>query len=92
MKVSRTRRVLTAMCVTAAACGIPVMAAAPAQATPTACMQYLHDVGYVVGPRAKQACRYGDDLTQKIFCLPVLLNIGVSQRHASTACDLADRA
>lgn len=67
------------------------MAAAPAQAAPASCMVYLHDKGYIVGPKAKQACHYGHEPSQTAFCAPALVMIGVRSQHAFAACDLARR-
>ncbi|MEU6877019.1 hypothetical protein [Streptomyces sp. NPDC046712] len=80
---------IATLCVAGAATIVPVVTAAPAQASITACQTYLHDVGYKVGPKITRACSYAGDMTHGVLCHPVLVNIGVKDRHASTACRLA---
>lgn len=53
------------------------------------CQTYLHDVGYKVGPKASQACKWGESVTHAGFCYPTLISLGVKDRHASQACRLA---
>ncbi|MEU9699916.1 hypothetical protein [Streptomyces sp. NPDC047981] len=79
---------IATLCVAGAATIVPVVTAAPAQASITACQTYLHDVGYKVGPKITQACGYAGDMLRDGFCYPVLVNIGVKDRHARAACDL----
>lgn len=86
---SKVQRLFTAVCVTGAAGVLPLFGAAPAQASMITCQTYLHDVGYKVGPKASQACKWGESVTHAGFCYPTLISLGVKDRHASQACRLA---
>lgn len=88
MLTSRVRKTLAAASVIAAASVLPVVTAAPAQATATQCLIYMHDKGYIVGPGVKRACGYGD-WWEWGLCVGELVQLGVRQEHASAACNLA---
>ncbi|MFD7976212.1 hypothetical protein [Streptomyces sp. NPDC059071] len=83
------QRMFAAACVLAAAAVVPVVTAAPAQASVIDCQTYLLDVGYKVGDRVTAACFAGHDLVRRPYCVPQLLMIGVKERHAKTACNMA---
>lgn len=89
MTSSKVQRILAAVCVAGAASILPVVAAAPAQASVITCQTYLHDVGYKVGPKVTTACEWGASFTHGGFCYPALVSIGVKDRHATQACRLA---
>ncbi|GHG82089.1 hypothetical protein GCM10017674_03440 [Streptomyces gardneri] len=81
---------LVAACIAAAAGILPVAAAAPAQATTIQCLTWLDFKGYIVGPKVRTACGYTSDVGWG-FCVAGLVNAGVRQTDAITACDLASR-
>ncbi|MFD5393381.1 hypothetical protein ACFWJW_03940 [Streptomyces sp. NPDC127097] len=66
--------------------------ASPAEASASQCQTYLKQKGYVVGPKVKAHCKtgaYGGSLN-RLACTVRLIGIDVKERHASTACRLAD--
>jgi hypothetical protein len=85
------RSALTAITLTAATLAIPVVTAAPAQASPSSCEQYLKSAGYIVGPKVQHACFAGGPVTGSGFwlCYAELAKIGVRDGHASAACNKA---
>ncbi|MFC8762263.1 hypothetical protein ACFUAG_16280 [Streptomyces sp. NPDC057193] len=85
---SKVQRVLVAACVAGAAAILPVMTAAPAQASIIDCQTYLHYKGYKVGPKVTHACGFGVDWQWGI-CMTYLTNAGVRSEHAQVACNLA---
>ncbi|MFC7305540.1 hypothetical protein ACFQVC_15075 [Streptomyces monticola] len=87
------KRLLAAVGVTAAAGVVPVVAAAPAQADQMDCAQYLKGAGYVVGSKAKGACRVGSQggPVNWMGCDARLVTIGVSSAHSTRACNWSQR-
>ncbi|MFF3836389.1 hypothetical protein [Streptomyces sp. NPDC001930] len=85
---SKVQRVLVAACVAGAAAILPVTTAAPAQASIVDCQTYLNYEGYKVGPKVTHACGLGL-WWQYGSCLGLLLQAGVRQEHATTACNIA---
>ncbi|MFC8919645.1 hypothetical protein ACFT5C_28225 [Streptomyces sp. NPDC057116] len=82
----KLKRVLMAGSVLVAAGFLPVMAAAPAQASPTTCEIYLQSTGrYVLGPKIFLACDYAKFGTHMI-CQARLLAIGVRPSDVVPAC------
>jgi hypothetical protein len=81
------KRAMAALCVTAAAGALPLMAASPASAYGrTYCENYIASKGYLVGPKVKGACKYAGDPATVAFCYAGLTNAGVKDNHAYQAC------
>ncbi|GGX54896.1 hypothetical protein [Streptomyces fructofermentans] len=80
------KRALAAAGLTAAAVVVPLMTAAPAQASAADCRNYLASRGYVVGPKVTAACAQ-TGLTGYQACVQRLLNIDVRSEHALIACN-----
>ncbi|ORT61774.1 hypothetical protein BKD26_01745 [Streptomyces sp. CB03238] len=75
-----------AVCVTVAAGFIPLVAAAPAQASPASCESYLRSTGrYVIGPQIKAGCSYSR-FGSHVICQAKLVGIGVRPTDATAAC------
>ncbi|MFE3578962.1 hypothetical protein [Streptomyces vinaceus] len=75
-----------------AAAALPILMASPASADQGACQFYLIDHGYVVGPKAETACKFGADYSNPgawMGCYWGLTGIGVRSEHASEACSKA---
>lgn len=84
------RRVVTALCLAAAAGATPLLVATPASATPAQCRSYLASEGYIVGTSVKYACDSGRSVGwSETNCTNRLINIGVRSVHAREACDRA---
>jgi hypothetical protein len=69
---------------------LSVAIAAPANATPAGCENYLKARGYIVGPKVKSACyagRIGGAGVDK--CFAALVKISVHSNHAEEACKIA---
>ncbi|MER5941252.1 hypothetical protein ABT121_28475 [Streptomyces sp. NPDC001928] len=60
---------------------LPVIFAAPAQATPYHCMKYLDDKGYRVGPKVEGACNLDEG-----SCILELGKLHVAQAVKLEAC------
>jgi hypothetical protein len=82
------KQVAAAIGTLVAASTLPLLIAAPAQATPYQCGQYLDDHGYVVGPGVVQACSANDSPGSDIGCVVGLMNLKVTQADAEAACNL----
>lgn len=84
----RIKRALTGLAASVFIGGAAVLATAgPAQANEVQCQNYLHQKGYAVGPRVKEACRVAERVDTGM-CRDLLLIAGVSRNHATTACAL----
>jgi hypothetical protein len=71
------RKLATFAAAAIAAAGIPLLAAAPAQAAPDyayQCMKYLDGKGYTIGPKVQAAC--GDEI---LHCQQALQRRGSSR-------------
>ncbi|WP_371615875.1 hypothetical protein [Streptomyces sp. NBC_00454] len=90
--MSKARRIIGMAAATALAGALPVLAAAPAQATSGDCTNYMRNLGYVVGPNVISACDQG---TTGFFgeqaCYGILVSRGVRPDHANEACYQASR-
>ncbi|MFF6811006.1 hypothetical protein ACFZAG_14110 [Streptomyces sp. NPDC012403] len=83
----KLKRVMTAVCVTAAAGVLPLIAATPASAYgPSYCERYLASKEYIVGSGVKASCRYAGSAGTVQFCSAGLINLGVRENHAFQAC------
>ncbi|MFF4949826.1 hypothetical protein [Streptomyces chattanoogensis] len=84
------RRIAAATGVLVAGAALPLVVTAPAQATTKACESYLASKGYVVGPKADQACSiagsHQDATTDLIVCSSKLMFIGVKSADSGEAC------
>lgn len=85
MRVLKVRRAIAAAGVVAAAVMVPVAAAAPASASPSHCVSYLSDKGYIIGPKVRDACQYAT-ITYMPLCQAKLESIGVRSEHNFDAC------
>lgn len=67
---------------------LALMGVGTASAAASDCTQYLHDVGYGVGPIVSGACQSGA-AGKTLGCIIPLVNAGVLREHADFACHLA---
>lgn len=88
MKLLKTKRSLAAVGLVVAGTAVPLMTAAPAQATAAQCTSYLQSKGYLVGARIKHGCEIGDGSTglDVAACKGYLAAIGVRSEHTGEAC------
>ncbi|MER6250649.1 hypothetical protein ABT224_04550 [Streptomyces sp. NPDC001584] len=86
----KKKRAIGVMAATFAAAALPLAAASPASASSADCQVYLRNVGYTVGPRVQDACDHAAawDMSgmNRHACFMALVNLGVKQNDASTAC------
>lgn len=93
----KVRRMIGIMAATAMAGALPVLLASPAHATSGDCTNYMHNLGYLVGPKVISACDWGakQGLMGSIgqsTCQAYLAQAGVSNSgHRSEACYQASR-
>ncbi|WP_157987098.1 hypothetical protein [Streptomyces atratus] len=88
MKLTKVRRAFTAAAVVGAAVLVPFASAQTASATSSHCEIYLHNQGYIVGAKIKEACSYDTFVTQ-VYCLSRLNAIISNGTHVTTACRYA---
>ncbi|WFB07888.1 hypothetical protein LRS74_13140 [Streptomyces sp. LX-29] len=85
------KRVLAGFVGTAALVGGMLTLASPAQANTNDCEGFLRNHGYVVKSKVRLACKKGEPGggIPKMLCRIDLKDLGVKERHAELACDLA---
>lgn len=82
----KMKRALAAAGLTVAATVVPLVTAAPAEASAATCRSYLSQ-WYTVGPGVTAACNLdGPATTAHPVCLTKLVFLGVTQSRAGTAC------
>ncbi|MFI1567970.1 hypothetical protein ACH4ZX_33965 [Streptomyces sp. NPDC020490] len=83
-----SKRLLAAIAVSAATLVVPVAIATPASADQSRCVNYIGDQGYIVGPKVKAACSHSPLIpgSPNPNCYVGLVNLGVRNAHAMTAC------
>ncbi len=86
----KIRSIAVAAGLAVSALSVPLVTAAPAEATSSQCINYLGIKGYVIGPKVRSNCkkaahdnRYSDNARKN------LRKIGVSAKHAERAVDYA---
>ncbi|GAA1306061.1 hypothetical protein [Saccharothrix xinjiangensis] len=84
----RIARAVGVAAATFAAAALPLLAAAPAQATAGECIDYLREEGYEVVNNHEDACQTGEDGFYRP-CVNHLTHVGVEIGHARTACGRA---
>ncbi|WP_137989314.1 hypothetical protein [Streptomyces vilmorinianum] len=87
----KIRRMVTALCITAAAGVVPLATATTAQADQVSCANYVASKGYTVGPKVRAACdhrawRTWAGTVPNPACISGLGTIGVAGGVAQTAC------
>jgi hypothetical protein len=82
----KAKRALAVVSVVAAAGVVPLVTATSAYANQSACVNYLGNAGYVIGPKVKAACKEGETLAGITVCQWDLQAIHVRQLDASEAC------
>ncbi|WP_147986454.1 hypothetical protein [Streptomyces sp. t39] len=90
MKTTLKRASVT-LAVIAASVSVPLAAASPASAAYTACLQYISDSGYQVGPKVRSACnhkatRVGPLWVANLNCVNKLVAARVTALEATNAC------
>ncbi|MFC9267413.1 hypothetical protein ACFTXJ_06550 [Streptomyces zhihengii] len=86
------KRASVTLAVIAASVTVPVVTATPASAAAyVACLQYISDSGYEVGPKVRSACghkatRVGPLWVANLNCVNKLVAAGVTALEAQTAC------
>ncbi|MEU1267207.1 hypothetical protein [Streptomyces sp. NPDC005799] len=90
----KTKRILATIGVVAAAGVAPLIAASSASATVAQCTGIVQSYGYVVGAKVTTACGYGKlstglGTTANPICVTKLVQLGVSNKVANTACSWA---
>ncbi|WP_310716439.1 hypothetical protein [Streptomyces lydicus] len=86
------RRLATATATLVAAGALPILAAAPAQATTKQCETFLAGAGYKVGPKVHNNCAIGSGSLQNYgACLTGLLSLKIRYDLADIACQQAGR-
>ncbi|WP_151481573.1 hypothetical protein [Streptomyces albicerus] len=81
----KMQRALAAASLAVAATVLPLVVAAPAQASAKDCRDYLRP-NYIVGPKVTEACAQ-TGINGYTGCLQRLLNAGVRVEHAAVACN-----
>ncbi|MCX5420787.1 hypothetical protein [Streptomyces sp. NBC_00078] len=90
MKLLKTRRLLVAASVVAAAGVVPLLTATSASADQIGCTKYLANHHYTVGPKVRAACNIEHlPVGANPVCVTALVNLHVKLEHASAACRLA---
>lgn len=88
------KRALTITGLVIAGAIAPLATAAPASATVAQCTGILHSYGYAVGAKSTTACGYphsyffGKSVPHSL-CVTQLVGIGVTNKHAISACEWA---
>ncbi|QZY16014.1 hypothetical protein [Streptomyces decoyicus] len=87
------RRLGAATGVLLAACALPIVATAPAQATTKQCESFLAGAGYKVGPKVHSACKDsasgGNYDTSHLECVVQMVALGIRNDLADIACTRA---
>ncbi|MFD7631628.1 hypothetical protein ACFV7Q_37440 [Streptomyces sp. NPDC059851] len=88
----RAKRAIGVLAATAMAGALPVLAASPAQASYTDCVNCMSNLGYIVGPNVQDACAYGENGSfGSIVCQNILYSLAVKMDDANEACYQASR-
>ncbi|MFA7766128.1 hypothetical protein [Streptomyces sp. NRRL S-448] len=86
----KKKRTLGVMAATFVAAALPVVAASPASASSADCQVYLRNLGYNVGNQVRNSCDHAAtwDISgmYRHGCYVSLVNLGVKEGDASTAC------
>ncbi|MER5372222.1 hypothetical protein [Streptomyces sp. NPDC002553] len=96
MTFQRAKRMVAMAGVVVAAGALPILAASPASANKSTCVNYIGDAGYAVGVMVKGACSHpalplpiGSGKFPHPTCYRALVNAGVRPTDATQACELA---
>lgn len=87
----KMKRAVLALCVTAAAGAVPLVAASTAHADQISCVNYVASHGYTAGPKVRAACNHGaitsvPGTIANPHCLTRLAAINVRLSVANPAC------
>ncbi|MFC4565182.1 hypothetical protein ACFO4E_25275 [Nocardiopsis mangrovi] len=84
------RRATAALATALTTAGLLFATAAPAQASPQQCRDYLVSQGYVVGVQSQRACNMlAGQNPNRDRCRSILIGLGVYESHARAACSIS---